>query len=126
MKKEADLNAHTVIGVIGAMIAASLVVLVWAVSASNTIRPIGIIIHHSGLMPPIMSLGAMTRDRLPMDVESWDAFHQRRGFRAFYWGHFYHIGYHYLIFPTAGWSMAVPNTALVHTHVVLIITSVSC
>ena len=99
LKKEADLSARTVIGVIGAMIAASLVVLVWAVSASNTIRPIGIIIHHSGLMPPIMSLGAMTRDRLPMDVESWDAFHQRRGFRAFYWGHFYHIGYHYLIFP---------------------------
>ena len=83
---------------ISILLVASLVV-IWSVSASNTIIPIGIIVHHSALMPPIGRMGAMTRDRLPQDLESLDEFHRRRGFGVFYWGRFYHIGYHYLIFP---------------------------
>ena len=38
-------------------------------------------------------------EKLPLDRDSWDEFHRRRGFSVFYWGHIYHIGYHYMIFP---------------------------
>jgi N-acetylmuramoyl-L-alanine amidase len=81
-----------------AVVAGTFIVM-WAVSATNTIHPAGIILHHTALMPPIVSIGTMTADRLPDDVETWDDFHKRRGFGAFYWGRYYHIGYHYMILP---------------------------
>jgi N-acetylmuramoyl-L-alanine amidase len=60
-------------------------------SLANTIRPSGIIIHHSAIPP--------RADGQPIDAEMIDEIHAKRGFRAFYWGHFYHIGYHYVILP---------------------------
>jgi N-acetylmuramoyl-L-alanine amidase len=117
MKEDGDLSTRTVIGFLAALIVVALQIFVWAVSASNTIQPVGIIIHHSGLIPPIVHLGAMTRNRLPMDLESWDAFHQRRGFRAFYWGRFYHIGYHYGIFPDGRVEQGRPEHCIgSHAH----------
>lgn len=68
--------------------------LVWAASQNNTITPIGIVIHHSSVIP-----GSSIAERLPLNLAGWDEFHRKRGFGAFYWGHTYHIGYHYLIFP---------------------------
>src|SRR6266478_7775331 len=68
--------------------------IVWATSQSNTITPVGIVIHHSSVIP-----GSSIAERLPLNLPSWDKFHRKRGFGAFYWGHTYHIGYHYVIFP---------------------------
>ena len=67
---------------------------VWAASQSNTITPVGIVIHHSSVIP-----GSSIAEGLPLNLASWDEFHRKRGFGAFYWGHTYHIGYHYVIFP---------------------------
>jgi hypothetical protein len=61
------------------------------VSYRNTIQPAGVIIHHSAI-PPLANGPAVGADYI-------DAVHQRRGFSVFYWGKFYHIGYHYLILP---------------------------
>jgi len=63
-----------------------------SVSLSNTIRPEGIVVHHT----------ALTKEDLaqfpgPITVSSIDSLHEKRGFQAFYWGKVYHIGYHYLI-----------------------------
>src|SRR5207248_6415686 len=63
------------------------------VSYSNTIRPAGIIIHHSAI--PSLVGGP------PIDEAIIDEIHRRRGFRVFYWGRFYHVGYHYIILPDA-------------------------
>jgi len=57
----------------------------------NTISPGGIIIHHSAI-PPFP-------DARPIDAKLVDEIHRERGYSAFYWGSFYHIGYHYLILP---------------------------
>jgi N-acetylmuramoyl-L-alanine amidase len=68
---------------------------VWAASQTNTITPVGIVIHHSSVIP-----GSSIAERLPLNLARWDEFHKKRGFGAFYWGHTYHIGYHYyVIFP---------------------------
>jgi N-acetylmuramoyl-L-alanine amidase len=69
----------------------SLGVLFLGVSYSNTIRPVGIIIHHSAI--PSVIGGP------PIDEAIIDDIHRRRGFRVFYWGRFYHVGYHYIILP---------------------------
>ena len=74
-------------------------ILVWAISYLNSITPEGIVIHHTSAIPPILHLRASTGDRLPLNLNAWDEFHQERGFGAFYWGRIYHIGYHYVIFP---------------------------
>src|SRR5437879_1331828 len=83
---------------IGGFLLATLVI-VWAISASNTITPQGIVIHHSSVMPKVIPLGPHASGRTPADPEAWDELHRIRGFNVFYWGHFYHLGYHYMIFP---------------------------
>ncbi|MFL6336607.1 MAG: peptidoglycan recognition family protein [Pyrinomonadaceae bacterium] len=68
-----------------------LLLCVTAVSYENTIDPGGIIIHHSVVTTTPFST--------PVDLKTLESSHGRRGFSIFYWGHFYRIGYHYLIFP---------------------------
>jgi N-acetylmuramoyl-L-alanine amidase len=60
-------------------------------SIRNSSRPAGIIIHHAAIPP--------RPDGRPIDAKLIDEIHSARGYSAFYWGHFYHIGYHYLILP---------------------------
>lgn len=67
------------------------VVAICVSSLANTIRPNGIIIHHSAIPP--------RPDGRPIDAALIDEIHRERGFSSFYWGRFYHIGYHYLILP---------------------------
>lgn len=67
------------------------VLLLSGISLSNTIRPHGIIIHHSAIPP--LSNGQQGDASFIEDV------HRKRGFSAFYWGKFYHIGFHYVILP---------------------------
>jgi N-acetylmuramoyl-L-alanine amidase len=59
-------------------------------SLNNTVRPAGIIIHHSAIRP--LPSG-------PTDAKLIDEIHRARGYGAFYWGRNYHIGYHYIILP---------------------------
>jgi hypothetical protein len=54
------------------------------VSLDNTIRPRGVVIHHS----------ALSRDEGLADIEK---LHSSRGFGIFYWWRIYRIGYHYII-----------------------------
>jgi len=56
----------------------------------NTIAPIGIIIHHSVLVPGT---------ELPEVERELDRFHDSRGFEISCFGKVYHIAYHYLILP---------------------------
>jgi hypothetical protein len=78
-----------------AAVTAALIAIVTGVVAGasyqNTIRPSGIIFHHTALPLP--------SDNSTIDVEVLDDVHRQRGFRAFYWGRFYHVGYHYIILP---------------------------
>jgi hypothetical protein len=60
-------------------------------SYANTITPSGIVIHHSAL-PPMPG-------RHTADLAAIERLHRGRGFGAFYWGRFYHAGYHYIILP---------------------------
>lgn len=60
-----------------------------AISIRNTILPAGIIVHHSTL--------PLTKDTVGFDLRWLDAAHKQRGWKAFYWGTVYHIGYHYVI-----------------------------
>lgn len=69
----------------------TLVTLFFATSYLNSIAPAGIIIHHSAIAPPL--------DGTPVDAATIDRIHKRRGYEIFYWGRFYHIGYHYVILP---------------------------
>src|SRR5215203_1214619 len=68
-----------------------LIKLFFATSYVNSIVPPGIIIHHSAIAPPL--------DGTPVDAATIDRIHKRRGYEIFYWGRFYHIGYHYVILP---------------------------
>jgi hypothetical protein len=61
------------------------------VSYQNTITPGGIVIHHSATMP--------YRILRPEDVQAISNNPEKKGFSTFYWGNFYHIGYHYIILP---------------------------
>jgi hypothetical protein len=67
-------------------------IVVCGVSLSNTIRPSGIVIHHSALSSEDLA-------QIPgaANASDIDSLHEKRGFKTFYWGHIYHIGYHYLI-----------------------------
>ena len=65
---------------------------VCGVSLANTIRPSGIVIHHSAL-----SSEDLAQIPGPADASDIDSLHEKRGFRTFYWGRMFHIGYHYLI-----------------------------
>jgi len=49
------------------------------------------VVHHAAI-PPLP-------DGRPVDAALIDEIHRARGYGAFYWGRFYHIGYHYLILP---------------------------
>jgi N-acetyl-anhydromuramyl-L-alanine amidase AmpD len=60
------------------------------ISYKNSIEPEGIIIHHTG---------PVSADGYPIEVEFLDQFHHQRGYGSFYWGHVYHVGYHYIILP---------------------------
>jgi hypothetical protein len=60
------------------------------VSLQNTIKPSGIVIHHSAI-PYIVEKTE--------DISIISEIHKNRGFSVFYWGQFYYIGYHYIIMP---------------------------
>lgn len=77
--------------VVAAIACLSLAGLFVGASVSNSTRPAGIIIHHAAIPP--------RPDGRPIDAKLIDEIHGERGFSAFYWGHFYHIGYHYIILP---------------------------
>lgn len=62
-----------------------------AICYRNTITPSGIVIHHSAVPPPL--------DGSPLDIRWLDEIHRQRGYQIFYWGRFYHVGYHYVILP---------------------------
>jgi len=57
----------------------------------NTITPIGIIIHHSAVLPGDGSV--------PQDAKDVDTFHRERGFDIVCGGREYHVAYHYLVLP---------------------------
>jgi N-acetylmuramoyl-L-alanine amidase len=65
-----------------------------ATSFFNTITPVGILIHHSGLIP--IKVAAQLKEQV---AEMIDEFHARRGFEIICFGRVYHVGYHYLILP---------------------------
>jgi hypothetical protein len=74
-----------------AIVVITLVMLFFTVSYSNSIAPAGIIIHHSAVAPRL--------DGTPVDAALIDSIHKRRGYKIFYWGKFYNIGYHSVILP---------------------------
>ena len=89
-RAEARLPRRAAVFVAGLILIVSGGVVV-VVSCLNAIRPTGIVLHHSAVpYPP---------DGSPVDVRLLDEVHRQRGFGAFYWGRFYHVGYHYVILP---------------------------
>jgi hypothetical protein len=66
-------------------------VMMWVVSRRNTITPRGIVIHHAAV--------TTTHDGRAVDAGVLALDHRRRGFRIFYRGRTYHLGYHYFICP---------------------------
>jgi hypothetical protein len=60
----------------------------------NSITPVGILIHHSGLIP--IQVAAQLKEQV---IDMIDEFHARRGFEITCFGRVYHVGYHYLILP---------------------------
>ena len=66
-------------------------VTVSTISYSNTVTPSRIIIHHSVI--------TQASDGRALDMQILNESHRKRGFSVFYWGRFYNIGYHYVIFP---------------------------
>jgi hypothetical protein len=71
--------------------AAATCVISWANTNSS---PAGIVIHHTALTRLDITLFPGTIDR-----DLIDGLHRARGDAIFYWGRWYHIGYHYLILP---------------------------
>ena len=57
----------------------------------NTITPIGIILHHSAVIPG--------EEKVPSNEGEVDEFHRARGFDIVCQGHEYHVAYHYLVLP---------------------------
>ena len=57
----------------------------------NTIMPLGIILHHSAVIPGESSVPTSTREV--------DEFHRERGFAILCQGREYHVAYHYLVLP---------------------------
>lgn len=66
-----------------------------ATSFFNTITPVGILIHHSGLIP--IKVAVQLKEQV---ADMIDEFHARRGFEIICFGRVYHVGYHYLILPS--------------------------
>jgi N-acetyl-anhydromuramyl-L-alanine amidase AmpD len=81
----------------------AVVAVVGLISYKNSIQPEGIIIHHTG---------PLNADGQPVDLEYLDLFHQERGYGSFYWGHVYHVGYHYIILPNGAVQEGRPE----HLH----------
>ena len=77
--------------IVGVVLCLTLIGLFVGGSLNNTITPNGIIIHHAAIPP--RSDGGL------IDARLIDEIHQRRGYRSFYWGRFYHVAYHYIILP---------------------------
>ena len=91
---------------------ALVVLTICALSLQNTINPKGIVIHHSAL-----TAADLAEFSGPIDVSVIDALHERRGFAVFYWGHVYHIGYHYLILPDGTVQSGRPENCIgAHTQ----------
>lgn len=80
----------------------SLLLTVIILSYQNTITPQGIVIHHSA----VPSLNG----NFIIDAKIIDSIHYKRGYRIFYWGKFYHIGYHYVILPDGTLQQGRPET----------------
>jgi N-acetyl-anhydromuramyl-L-alanine amidase AmpD len=80
------------------------VAIICLTSYRNTIKPAGIIIHHSAVPPP--------KTGPAVDISYLDMLHQQRGFGIFYWGKFYHIGYHYVILPDGELQTGRPEHCL--------------
>ncbi len=57
----------------------------------NAITPVGIIIHHTAIVP--------ASHKVPKNEREVDEYHAQRGFAIVCFGHVYHVAYHYLIFP---------------------------
>jgi N-acetyl-anhydromuramyl-L-alanine amidase AmpD len=74
--------------------------IVSAISYKNSIEPEGIIIHHTG---------PVSADGYPIEVVFLDQLHHLRGYGSFYWGHVYHVGYHYIILPNGTVQMGRPE-----------------
>lgn len=83
-----------------------LAVIAWVaiVSFQNTINPQGIVIHHSAV--PFFDNGS------PLDAKALDGIHERRGYRIFYWGQTYHVGYHYIILPDGTLETGRPEKSI--------------
>jgi N-acetylmuramoyl-L-alanine amidase len=67
----------------------------------NTITPVGIILHHSAVLP-----GEQT---VTVDMDELDSFHRQRGFDIRCQGHEYHVAYHYLVMPDGSVKKGRPD-----------------
>lgn len=91
---------------------ALIVLTICSASLPNTIKPTGLVVHHS----------ALTADDLaqfpgPTNASVLDALHERRGFQVYYWGRVYHIGYHYIILPDGTIQRGRPDNCVgAHTQ----------
>jgi hypothetical protein len=81
-------------------------------SLRNTIKPVGIVFHHTSWLPPLENQPLPTLPRTPSDLSTWQEFHGHRGFGAFYWGRIYHLGYHYMILPDGTLKRGRPEHCL--------------
>ena len=64
------------------------------VSYFNIITPVGILVHHSGVLP--VKVASQLDEQV---IEMIDEFHARHGFEIVCFGRVYHVAYHYLILP---------------------------
>lgn len=78
------------------------ILVIGIISYSNTIKPKGIVIHHSAIPLP--------KDETVLDAKLIDEIHRRRGFGIFCWGQTYYIGYHYIILPDETIQRGRPET----------------
>ncbi len=74
------------------------------ISKRNTIVPTGIVIHHTAV--------SMTPDGRAVDMSVLASDHRRKGYRAYYWGKVYYVGYHYVIFPDGSVKQGRPETSI--------------
>jgi hypothetical protein len=68
----------------------------------NTIKPTGIVLHHTALIPG--------ENRLPKDAREVGDFHEQRGFEIRCSNRLYHEAYHFLIFPDGHVKKGRPET----------------
>jgi hypothetical protein len=68
----------------------------------NTIKPTGIVLHHTAIIP--------SEKALPRSGREVDKYHQARGFEIRCSGHVYHEAYHFLIFSNGRVQRGRPET----------------